>query len=341
MSRRENDAGKIASVASVLPLSQLTEPDGRGAVNVPESMPEYSPVNAPFDHMQAQTLMSTDPVSTFMQRLSVEITPKQADKLPLLAGTLRPGTCVYIALIDPADVENQQAAAIAVRKAGLEPVPHIPARFVHGLDDLKSRIAAFAQEAGVRQMLVLGGGAPVPIGPYDSALQLFETGVFQANGISRIGIAGHPEGNPDITKKHGEAALTKALLDKQAWLKANGIAGYIATQFLFEAQPVAYWSSELAKAGVNLPIHVGVPGPATIKTLVRYAAMCGVGNSARFIRKQAMNITKLLTVSSPDAFVEQLAKLHFDKPELNIAGPHLYPFGGFDKLLDWVRPKLG
>ncbi len=297
-------------------------------------------MNAPFDLTEARNLMNTDPVSLFLQRLSVEITPKQAEKVPLLAGSLKPGTCVYIALIDPADVENQLAAAIAVRQAGLEPVPHVPARFVKDLEDLKSRIGALVEKAGVRQMLVLGGGAPIPIGQYDAALQLLETGVFTANGVNRIGIAGHPEGNPDITKKYGEAALLKALQDKQVWLSANGVQGYIATQFLFEAQPVAFWSSELSKAGIDLPIHVGVPGPATIKTLVKYAAMCGVGNSARFIRKQAMNITKLLTVSTPDVFVEQLAKLHVEKPALNIAGPHLYPFGGFDKLLDWVRPKL-
>jgi methylenetetrahydrofolate reductase (NADPH) len=85
---------------------------------------------------------------------------------------------------------------------------------------------------------------------------------------------------------------------------------------------------------------VGVPGPATIKTLVKYAAMCGVGNSARFIRKQAMNITRLLTVNTPDDFVGGLADLHFNRPELRIAGPHLYPFGGFDKLFDWLSPKI-
>lgn len=297
-------------------------------------------MNAPFDLSQAKPIMNTDPVASFLQRLSVEITPKQADKLPLLAGTLAPGTCVYIALIDPADVANQLQAAIAVRQAGLEPVPHVPARFVRDLDDLKARVGDLAAKAGVRQMLVLGGGAPVPIGKYDAAVQLLETGVFQQNGIAKIGIAGHPEGNPDITKKHGEAMLLKALQDKQAWLAANGIAGYVATQFLFEAQPVAAWSAELGRNGVNLPIHVGVPGPATIKTLVKYAAMCGVGNSARFIRKQAMNVTKLLTVSTPDAFIKQLADLHAGSPGLNIAGPHLYPFGGFDKLLEWLRPQL-
>jgi methylenetetrahydrofolate reductase (NADPH) len=298
-------------------------------------------VNAPFEDIQSQTLMSIDPVSQFLKRLSVEITPKQAEKIPLLAGTLAPGTCVYIALIDPAEVALQKDAAVAVRKAGLEPVPHVPARFVRDEADLKGRIAALAGDAGVRQLLVLGGGAPVPIGRYDAAIQLMETGVFQENGIRKIGIAGHPEGNPDITKHLGEDALVKALQDKQAWLKANGIEGYLATQFLFEAEPVAQWSRALAGAGITMPIHVGVPGPATIKTLVKYAAMCGVGNSARFIRKQAMNVTKLLSVSTPDEFVQGLARLHLEQPQLNIAGPHLYPFGGFDKLLDWLRPKLG
>ena len=134
--------------------------------------------------------------------------------------------------------------------------------------------------------------------------------------------------------------LLKALQEKQAYLKANGIEGFIATQFLFEAEPVAEWARMLRAAGIDLPIHVGVPGPATIKTLVKYAAMCGVGNSARFIRKQALNITKLLTVNTPDDFVAGLAQLHYGRPELGIAGPHLYPFGGFDKLFDWVGTAL-
>ncbi len=143
--------------------------------------------------------------------------------------------------------------------------------------------------------------------------------------MKRIGIAGHPEGNPDITKIHGEAVLLAALREKQAYLKSHGLEGFIATQFLFEARPVADWARQLRQSGIDLPIYVGVPGPATIKTLVKYAAMCGVGNSARFIRKQAMNITKLLTVNTPDEFVAGLAELHFARPDLGIAGPHLIP----------------
>jgi methylenetetrahydrofolate reductase (NADPH) len=278
-------------------------------------------------------------IKRFVSAASVEITGKQIDKIPLLASHLVPGSRVFIALIEAGQHDAQIDAAVALRAAGFEPVPHIPARFVVDADDLNRRVEAMASRAKVKTILALGGGAPEPIGKFHCALQLMETGVFQNHGIETVGIAGHPEGNPDITKIHGEAMLLRALKEKNAWLSETKTNGFIATQFLFNAEPVAHWALELKAAGINLPIYVGVPGPASIKTLVRYAAMCGVGNSARFIRKQALNITKLLTVSEPTEFVDQLAKLHFAHPEHNIAGAHLYPFGGFDKLFEWMKKQ--
>jgi methylenetetrahydrofolate reductase (NADPH) len=289
-------------------------------------------MNAP---LASAGLSPAQATASFLRLASIEITPKQIEKLPVLTAKLEPACRVFIALIDAADLAAQIEAARQLKAAGFDPVPHVPARFVRDEADLRERIKALA-DAGATSMLVLGGGAPEPIGRYDAAIQLLETGVFQANGVTRIGLAGHPEGNPDITKIHGEAVLVKALKEKRAYLKAHGLDGFIATQFLFEAEPVAAWAKTLRAEGIDLPIHVGVPGPATIKTLVKYAAMCGVGNSARFIRKQALNITKLLTVNTPDDFVAGLAQLHYGRPELGIAGPHLYPFGGFDKLFDWL-----
>ncbi len=282
-----------------------------------------------------------NPYGAFLARASIEVTGKQIEKFPLLSAHLPKGSKVFIALIEAQDVQGQLAAAIDLKARGFDPVPHVPARFVVDRDDLSRRIGDLSEKAGVTTILALGGGAPQPVGKFDAALQLMETGVFQKAGITRIGIAGHPEGNPDITKIHGDDALLKALLAKSAWLRAEGIEGFIATQFLFEAGPLALWASHLREAGIDLPISVGVPGPATIKTLVKYAAMCGVGNSARFIRKQAMNITRLLSVSEPTEFVDQLATLHFDRPDLNIASPHLYPFGGFDKLFAWMAARKG
>lgn len=294
-------------------------------------------MNAPLTHAG---LSPAEATASFLRTASIEITPKQIEKLPLLTQKLTPGCRVFIALIDAGELAQQIEATRQLKAAGFQPIPHVPARFVKDEADLRARIKALA-EAGADTMLVLGGGAPEPIGQYDAAIQLLNTGVFQANGVKRIGLAGHPEGNPDITKVHGEAVLLSALQEKQAYLKANGLEGFIATQFLFEAEPVAEWAKGLRAAGIDLPIYVGVPGPATIKTLVKYAAMCGVGNSARFIRKQALNITKLLTVNTPDDFVAGLAQLHYGRPELGVAGPHLYPFGGFDKLFDWTGKVTG
>ena len=294
-------------------------------MNAPTLTPRLSPAAA---------------TAAFLRHQSIEITPKQIEKLALLKDRLPAGCRVFVALIDAADLAGQIEATRQLAASGFVAVPHVPARFVRDEADLRSRIKALA-EAGSSTMLVLGGGAPEPLGRYDAAIQLLETGVFEANGVTSIGLAGHPEGNPDITKVHGEGVLLDALVRKQAYIKAHGLQGFIATQFLFEAEPVADWARALRGAGIDLPIHVGIPGPATIKTLVKYAAMCGVGNSARFIRKQALNLTKLLTVNTPDEFVADLAQLHATRPELGIAGPHLYPFGGFDKLFDWLSTVRG
>lgn len=295
-------------------------------------------MNAKSPFLPVTTATMDNPSGAYLAKASIEITAKQIEKLPVLQQGFAKGTRVFVALIDAADRAGQIEAVRALAAAGFVAVPHIPARFVIDESDLKGRLDAFTA-AGVTEVLVLGGGAPQPVGKFDAAIQLLETGAFANRGIKRIGMAGHPEGNPDITKKHGEAILLEALKQKTAWLKANGFEGFIATQFLFEAGPLAAWTAGLRDAGIDLPVHPGVPGPATIKTLVKYAAMCGVGNSARFIRKQALNVTRLLTVSTPDEFVDQLATLHFDKPDLGIAGPHLYPFGGFDKLTGWMASK--
>lgn len=290
--------------------------------------------------MTAPHVSQAATTAAFLNRMSIEITPKQADRLPLIKAKVPDGCQVYVALIDPAELPGQIEAVAAIRGLGLEPVPHVPARFVRDRDDLAGRLEAFAKRAQVRRALVLGGGAPQPVGRYDAAIQLLETGLFQANGVTAVGVAGHPEGNPDITRAHGEAALLAALKAKQAYITDHGLDGWIATQFLFEAGPVAAWAADLRRAGVTLPVSVGIPGPATIKTLVKYAAMCGVGNSARFIRKQAMNVTRLLSVNTPDDFVAGLATLHATRPELGVDRPHLYPFGGFDRLFDWLTPKM-
>lgn len=286
--------------------------------------------------LENEAARAVNPVAHFLSAFSLEITPKHIDKIDLLAARLQLGSDVYIAMIDKDDQPGIAATARAVREAGLEPIPHIPSRFVPTASDLDNWLASYAGEADVKTALVLGGGAAQPVGEFDAAVQLMETGLFAKYGINKLGIAGHPEGNPDIERNVGQPALLQALKDKQKFIEDAGIEAHIATQFLFEAGPVQEWAEYLREEGITLPIHVGVPGPATLKTLVKYAALCGVGNSAKFLRKQAMNITKLMSVSAPDGFVAGLADLHLQRPELGIRRAHMYPFGGFDRLFDWL-----
>ena len=210
---------------------------------------------------------AVDSVADFLGRMSVEITAKQADKVRSIAPRLKPGTEVFVALIDPADLEGQVAAVAAIHAHGLRPVPHVPARFVRDRVDLARRLAAFAEKGRVERILVLGGGAKHPLGSYRAAIELLETGLLQAHGITGFGMAGHPEGNSDITATLGEGALIAALKLKQAYARDHGMPAFIATQFLFAAEPVAAWAQTLKDNGIALPIAVGVPGPATIKTL--------------------------------------------------------------------------
>ena len=269
---------------------------------------------------------------------SVEITAHHGEKVDLLRGRLRAGSRVFIALIAPGDARAQIDTARRLARAGFRPVPHLPARLVPSREALNERLEQLTCEAGVEEVLAIGGGLETQ-GPFPATIDLLRTGLIEAHGIRRVGFAGHPEGNPDITRAEGEEALLEALLAKQAYARENGLEAYLLTQFLFEAEAVAGWLAEIRRQGVELPLHVGVPGPATIKTLAKYALLCGIGASARMIRKQALNVSRLMSVSAPDELVDALERLKRASPQLGIEGVHFYPFGGFDRLFDWLAKR--
>ena len=233
---------------------------------------------------------AVDAVPEFLGRMSVEITAKQVDKLPLIATRIHPGAEVFVALIDPADLEGQIAAVRAIRQHGLKPVPHVPARFVRDHDDLARRLEAFAREGKVERVLVLGGGAKHPVGDYRAAIELLETGLLQANGVTGFGMAGHPEGNSDITSTLGERALIEALQLKQAYARDNGLDAFIATQFLFAAEPVAAWAQRSMPMASRCRSGRGRDGPPSRRrgATLRCAAS---DNRLGPFRKQALTVS--------------------------------------------------
>ena len=149
--------------------------------------------------------------------------------------------------------------------------------------------------------------------------------LIQKHGIRHIGVAGHPEGSPDIS----DDEIAEALGAKNELARAEGLDLYIETQFCFEADIVLDWERRVRAAGNALPIRIGIPGPATIKTLFRFAQISGIGPSMRFVAKQAKNVAKLMTVQSPHLLIAGLAEGMAADEDCLIRHFHFYPFGGF------------
>ena len=268
-------------------------------------------------------------VASLMQGWSIEITPKQAAKLDHVP--LPKGTRVNIAYLPDEDPSAVMQTAARLAFEGMIPVPHIPARTVASMDALQSYVRGLAA-VGVREALVIGGGALTQQGPFSCSMDVLQAGLFQELGFTRLALAGHPEGSPDIDA-HG---LAGALAAKNEWAVASGLTVELMTQFCFDAGKVTAWEEAIRSSGNRLPIRIGLPGPASIKSLLRYAQMCGVGNSLSFLSKRAGNVLQLVTAAEPDGFIVDLSKAVADDRDNLIAGLHFYPFGGFEKTANYA-----
>lgn len=268
----------------------------------------------------------------FMSGFTLETTPNSATKIANFNECVRPETPVYITFLPGSDFDATIAVAVRLRREGFDPVPHIAARSIPSREFLENGLEQLCGEAGVSRVLLIGGAMPVPVGDFSDSMQLLETGLFDRFGIHQIGLAAHPEGSPDIS----DEAIGKALRWKNEFARRTDASLYLVTQFCFEAEPIIAWDKCLQAEGNRLPVHIGIPGLATVKTLLGHAKACGIGPSMRFIARQAMNVAKLLTVSAPDKLVYELATYKASDPACGIAGVHMYPLGGLKKSADWA-----
>jgi 5,10-methylenetetrahydrofolate reductase len=270
-------------------------------------------------------------IAAFMSGFTIETTPGSAAKIGDFREYLRPGTDVYITFLAGSDFESTIAVAKRLRGEGFNPIPHLAARSIPNLAFVEDALARLTGEADVKHVLTIGGAVNKPVGDFSDTMQLMGTGVFDRHGIRSIGVAGHPEGSPDIT----EEGIRAALKWKNEFAQRTGASMYITTQFCFEPAPIIAWDRRLQAEGNRLPIHIGIPGLATIKTLMAHANACGIGPSVRFISRQAMNVAKLLAVSAPDSLVMALSEYKATDPKCGITGVHVYPLGGLQKSAQW------
>ncbi|WP_421403056.1 methylenetetrahydrofolate reductase [Agrobacterium fabrum] len=263
---------------------------------------------------------------------SIEASPAQVLGPASLAGIFPRGVRVYLTDTGAASQEKLVDAATHLRNLGYEPVPHLAARRIPSRVEFEEQVKRLAGEADVADVLVVGGGVDRPAGPFASSMDMLSSGIFDRYGIKKIAIAGHPEGSPDFSEETAIAALRL----KRDFAERSDADMRIVTQFGFDPARFIAWAEGLAASGIDLPVHIGVSGPAKITTLLKYAALCGVGNSIAYLKKNALSLTTLARGHSPESIVGPIERHWQANPQGPIRQIHVFPFGGLQNSADWL-----
>jgi methylenetetrahydrofolate reductase (NADPH) len=275
-------------------------------------------------------------VEAFLNGYSIEVMPRTAQKVEDFRALLPLGTRVYIAHIEGTPIEEMVATAKRVAGEGFAVMPHFPARIIKDRATLENWIAMYQGEAGVDQALLLAGGVTTPHGDFDSSMQLLDSGLFDKAGFTRLHVAGHPEGNRDIDPDGGMKNVEEALQWKKQFSERTDATMALATQFAFEAAPIIAWAEGLKAAGITLPIHIGIAGPAKLQTMIKFAVTCGVGPSIRVLQRRAKDVSKLLLPYEPTEVISDLAAYNAATPDSNIEQVHFFPLGGIKTNANWA-----
>ena len=278
-------------------------------------------------------------IVAFASEASLEVTPGGAGKVESFRDLLEEqGTRIFITFLPGSDLAETTKTAVRLAQEGFRPVPHIAARSLASEVQLEEALKAWRQEAGVEEVLLIGGAVAKPLGPFDESMAVLRLGLLERLGIKRVGLAAHPEGSPDIAPE----TCARAIAEKNDYAKNSPLDCYLVTQFFFEMQPVLRWLEEIRveqKGGNRLRVVIGLPGLATLKTLIGHARACGIGNSMRLLLRRAKDVRQMVTTRAPDNLLVELARAQLEDATLKerCGGIHLYPLGGIGKTALWRR----
>ena len=271
------------------------------------------------------------PRSNMVDGYSLEMTAKELDGLREAAPLIRPNTQIAVTFLPGEEIEQRVEAAVLVRELGFEPIVHLSARRLQSEEQLDSYLRDITTKAGVKRVFVIAGDPPEPEGPYENSLQIIESGLLEKHGIEIVGVGGHPEGHPNNTK----AELWDWMEKKLAAVRAHGMVPLVVTQFAFDDDAIIEWIAEMRERGIDVPVRLGVPGPAGIKRLLGVAKRCGVGASASVMKKYGISLTNLIGSAGPDKLVNSLEKGLTEKH--GRVRLHFYPFGALKASAEWIN----
>jgi methylenetetrahydrofolate reductase (NADPH) len=267
---------------------------------------------------------------------SIEISAGSSRAVAALHDQFDPGTEVFVNFIPGGDWRVIAETAAAVRRAGFQPVPHIAARSIASAAALAEFLRRLGGDAAVDRVLLIAGDEANPAGPYTSSLDLMASGLLEAGGIRAVGVAGHPEGHPAVN----DATLDAALFAKRDQAVRAGLDLFVVTQFCFEAAPILTWMARVREVGIGVPVRIGVAGPATVATLVRFGMRCGIGNSLKAVRMRPNAVGRLLGKSGPEDLFAVLGSNLATMPGHGVSAIHFFPFGGVVETGEFVARTL-
>ena len=272
--------------------------------------------------------MNKENIISLIEGFTIELNPKVRHKLKYIP--LDKKNNVYITYLPDASENDILETVDFVSQNNLTPITHLPARTMKDLEHVKSFLIQIRERTDSEKILVIGGGGK-QLGEVKSSFEILESGILSQYGFKKIGIAGHPEGSPDISID----TINEFLLKKFKLSNSQNLNLELVTQFFFDADPFIQWCDGLVKKNITLPIRVGFPGPASFKTLLNFGMMSGVGNSLNFLKKNSSKVTDLLTKTSNDEMLSQLANYYIEKNPLEAF--HCFPFGGFENTCHWLN----
>ncbi len=268
-------------------------------------------------------------IAGFAALASFEATRLAPNDIEALIAGASPTTRIYVSAVPARPPTEQIATAVRLAGAGFEPVPHIAARHFASAAALDRHLGRLRDEAGIRRVLAIGGDRASAAGPYRAAIEVIESGILQARGIAEVGIAGYPDGHPRL----GTIELDRALAAKIEAATATGLAVHIITQFGFSAATIMTWIKHLRDQGIDLPVRIGLAGPATLTGLLAYARVCGVAASAQGLARHTGLARQLFGMVTPDTVLRPLAEA---SAQLGDVAPHIFAFGGLATAVRWA-----
>lgn len=274
-----------------------------------------------------------DRIVAFARLASIEMTPHDRGIGQALAGRLPAGTAVYVTHTPSASVGDVAAAACEIESSGFRACPHIVARRIPNERSLNAALATM-KECGIARAMLIAGDLSSPSGDFASSLDILATGALARAGFNTLGVAGHPEGH----KRIGSMSLWASLRGKQEYAESTGSRMHIVSQFGFDPPAIGSWVRQLDEHGITLPVHVGVAGPASLRTLIRFAMLCGIGASLNSLMASLSALSHVRQlVTTVDEMVCQLARAWEGGFARRVVQPHFFSFGGVAATADWLH----